>query len=75
MHYASVVYEVGALLQIVLFETHLVPDDNDVAVPEQGESEAWTNAQDSIVPTIWSHFFNAIHPVVPFQIQFFVPSF
>ena len=40
LHYSSVVYEVGALLQIVLFETHLVPDDNDDAVPEQGESEA-----------------------------------
>ena len=33
-------YEVGALLQIVLFEAHLVVDGNDVAVPEQGLSDA-----------------------------------
>ena len=40
LHYASVVYVLGALLQIVLFETHLVVDGNYVAVPEQGLSDA-----------------------------------
>ena len=47
LHYASVVYEIGALLQIVPFETQLEAVE---LVPEHGPSAAVIIAHESMVP-------------------------
>ena len=69
LHYVSVVYEIGALLQIVLFETQFEAVE---LVPEHGPSAAVIIAHESIVPVNAEQFdVAAMHPVVPFHTQFF----